>query len=291
MNRFTIVTAFALLCSAALRADDQSEMLAKQKAAAEENWKKMEFGKAATEVETPSFLILSRQTEAKTKALAASLEKIFATAKKPLKYSDQDRPWPGRLIVYVVPDRNEFVTFMRRVVKKSASDDDLSFSEVRGDDAALVIGSPKGDSVEPEAQAKMELTTMLLKRKIGAGSPPAWVAIGFAKASAHRAISNTRVPAQAPAGVPLAYLWADGANPKVVQNYSTYVIDYMAYGPLADLFPTFVAALRPGENGMAPSMKEVLQSIKMNEAALEIYARRWAKLPKTKNSPNKPRRK
>lgn len=286
MNRFTLlsVTAIAMIFSSLLFADEKSDMLAKQKAAADENWKKMEFGKSASTAETPNFLIYSRLPEAKTKALGAALDKLFLTAAKALKYTDKERPWPGKLVVYVVPDRNDFVSFMRKIVKKSPSEDDVSFSEVRGDDAMLVVGAPKVDQVEPEEQAKSELATLLLKRKMAAGEPPAWVAIGFANASIHRAATKSRVPVRPPAGVPLNYLWIDGANPKVLSNYATYVVDYLAYGPMADSFDTFVGALRPGENGMAPAMKEVLESIKMNEMTLEYCARRWMKPPTPKKS-------
>lgn len=284
VNRFRLLSlaAMVLISSSALYADDKSEMLAKQKAAADENWKKMEFGKSASTAETPNFLIYSRLPEAKTKALAAGLDKLFATAGKALKYSDKERPWPGKLVVYVVPDRNDFVSFMRKIVKKSPGEDDTSFSEVRGDDAMIVVGAPKADQIEPEEQAKRELATMLLKKKMAAGEPPAWVSIGFANASIHRAATKSRVTVRPPAGVPLNYLWMDGANPKVLSNYATYVVDYLAYGPMADSFDTFVGALRPGENGMAPGMKEVLESIKMNEMTLEYCARRWMKPPTAK---------
>jgi hypothetical protein len=278
----------ALTFSSALRADDRSELLAKQKAAAEENWKKMEFGKSASSAETPNFLIYARLPEAKTKTLGAALEKLFATAGKALKFDDKERPWPGKLVVYVVPERGDFASLMRKVVKKSPGEDDASFSEVRGDDAILVVGAPKADQVDAEEQAKMELTTMLLKRKMGAGEPPPWVQIGFAKASVYRAATKAKPPVRAPAGVPLNYMWAEGGNAKIVANYATYVIDYMAYGPIADSFATFVAALRPGEGGTAPSMNDALASIKMTEATLEYCARRWIKPSKGKNPPKKP---
>jgi hypothetical protein len=113
------------------------------------------------------------------------------------------------------------------------------------------------------------------------------VQIGFAKASAHRAAAKSRVPVRAPAGVPLNYLWAEGGNAKIVANYATAVIDYMAYGPIADSFDTFVGALRPGENGMPPSMKDALASIKMTEATLEYCARRWIKPTTPKKKPGK----
>lgn len=281
------VTATLIALSAVGRADEKSEMLARQKAVAQENWKKLEIPKAPPLVETPQFLIHSRLPEARTKALGAALESIFATATKALKFTEKERPWPGKLAIYIVPDRGEFVNFMRKVVKKAPTEDDLSFSEVRGDEAMLVIGAPKAELVDAEDQTKIELTTLLLKRKMGAGEPPPWVAIGFAKASAHRAATKAKVTVKPPA-VPLAYLWAEDANPMVVQNYATYVIDYMAYGPMGDSFATFVGALRPGETGNAPGMKEVLESIKMDEMTLELYARRWAK-PPTPKSPIKPK--
>jgi hypothetical protein len=288
VNRITLfgVTAIVLVLPVAARADEKSDIIAKQKAAAEANWKKLEIPSLPPLVETPKFLICSRLSPAKTKALGATLETLFATAAKALKFDEKSPPWPGKLATYVVPDRGDFVDFMRKVVKKAPSEDDMSFSEVRGDEAMLVIGTPKAGQVDAEDQAKIELTTMLLKRKMGAGDPPPWVAIGFAKSSAHRAATKSKVTVKPPA-VQLNYLWADGAEPAVVERYSTYVIDYMAYGPMADSFATFVGALRPGETGLAPSMKEVLESVKMDEATLELYARNWKKPPMAKLPPLK----
>jgi len=100
---------------AAVRADEKSDTLAKQKAAADANWKKLEIPNASPMVETPHFLIYSRQSEAKAKALGATLDKVFATATKALKYDDKDRPWPGKLAIYLVPERSQFVDFMRKV--------------------------------------------------------------------------------------------------------------------------------------------------------------------------------
>lgn len=270
------------------RSQEKDEVLPKQKAAAEANWKKMEFKNAPPMVETAHFLIYSMQPEVKTKALGAILDKIYATALKPLKYEKDDRPWPGKLAVYILQDRGEFVDFMRRAVKQSLSENDVGFSEVRGDLATLVIGAPKSGKVDSEDQAKVELSTFMLRRKMTAGTPPEWVAVGFARSTLHRALTKSKVTARAPAGVPLAYLWTENADPRVMSNYATYVIDYLAYGPMADAFANFVTALRPGEDDNPPNMKTVLESIKLDETSLEIYARRWLKPPVAK-PPVKPK--
>jgi hypothetical protein len=277
-----------VLFPAGLNADGGDDALTKQKAAAEATWKKMEFGKdAAPLVETPNLLVYSRLPEAKTKALLTSLDKIMPLALKALKYDAMDRPWAGKLTVYILPDRGDFVEFMRKIIRKSPGEDDLSYSSVSGDDAMMAIGAPRSGMEDPEELAHLELANVLLRKKLGGAEPPAWLVTGFAHASAHRAINKTAKAASAPR---LAFkeLWNETLPPQQKANAATYFVDYLAYGPVSEVFPDFVTALRPGENGAMPMPKDVYDAIKMDERTLEYYARNWKK-PPTPKTPTKPK--
>ena len=290
MNARTLagLTALALLAPAA-HADEASEALAKQKGAAESNWKKVEFDKPAPMVETTHFLLFAQAPEARTKALGSGMDKMYATMLKALDYKGDDRPWPGKLPVYVFTDRTEFVTFMRKVVKKSPKEDDSSHFAFKAEDSILVVGMPKTGKVDGELEAKYQLATAVLERKMGAGEPPDWVAQGFADASMYRAANpNSKGKGRwTMPNAPVAEIWGENLSPKARQDYAAYLIDYLAYGPLADQFPTFVGALRSDENGNPPGIDAAFKAINVDPLTIPTYAKLWTK-PKV--APTKPKK-
>lgn len=275
----------ALVAPAALRADEKDEALAKQKAAAESNWKKMDFKDAAKPVETANLLVYSRLPEAKTKTLAANLEKAYVTALKPLKYADSDKPWPGKLAVYVLPNRTEFVDFMRRVAKQPPGEEQTSHSAISGEIAYVVVGAPRQGTAEVEERGRHEVAAVLLRKKMGGGDPPDWLAAGFAKATASRAAKPTAKAATAP-GVTFKLLWEDEVDARAKAKIAVYLVDYLAYGPASDVFPDFINALKSDEN-TKPTWKDAYEAIKMDEVMLETYARQWKKPPANRTGPKK----
>ncbi len=284
----TLAVLALFLPPAALWADDNADALIKQKADAEANWKKMEFGKDTPPVhETPNLLVYSRLSEAKTKSLASGMEKILSAALKPLKYDAMDRPWTGKLTVYVLKDRGEFVEFMRKIVRKSPEDDEVGTNTISGDTATITVGAPRTGMEEPDEIAQFELSNVLLKRKLGGAEPPSWLVTGFARASVHRATNKTAKAASAP-NILFKDLWNEKLNPQVIAKAATYFVDFMAYGPMSDSFTDFVNALRPGENDAKPMAKDVYDAIKMDEQTFEYCARHWKK-PPTPKTPIKPK--
>src|SRR5260221_13884817 len=145
------------LLPTATRADEHEDALAKQKTAAEAAWKKLEFKDPAAPVETPNLIVYSRLSAEKTKALGASLDKIFAVALKALKYDAMDKPWPGKLAVFVLPERGEFVDYMRKVARQAPGEADVSYSNVSGAFASLAVGAPGIGLDEPDEPARVEL--------------------------------------------------------------------------------------------------------------------------------------
>lgn len=279
------LTALVLLAPV-IRADDASEIVAKQKAAAEANWKKLEYEKPAPVIATAHFLVFSQLPEARTRALAFSLDRMYATMLKALDYKGGDRPWPGKLPVYVFGDRTDFVAFMRKVVKKNPKEDDSSHFAFKAEESLLVVGMPKAGKVDAESEARLQLASAVLQRKMGAGEPPEWVTQGFADASLYRAAN----PAARGKGrwlipnAPVTEIWGENLAPKVRQDYAAYLIDYLAYGPLADQFANFVGALRSDENGNAPGIDAAFKAINVDPATLHTALKSWTK---PKSAPKK----
>ncbi len=269
------------------RCDEGDDALAKQKAAAEADWKKLEFKDKAAPIETANLIVYSRLNEAKTKTLATNLDKMMVVALKALKYDAMERPWPGKLIVFLIPDRTEFVEFMRKVARKSPDESSVSYSSVSGDLATMAVGAPRSGMHDVEESARNELANVLLQRKLGGAEPPEWLVTGFARASAHRAANKTAKAVPSPR-LPFKELWNESLTTQQKASSATYFVDYFAYGPMSDAFPALVGALRRGENGEMPMLKDVLEAIKMDEAAVDYYAAHWKKPPAPK-PPTKPK--
>src|SRR5438876_152286 len=99
----TLAVWLTLFVVAPLRADDDAEMLAKQKKAIDDAWKTLQLP-PATPVESANLLIIGTFPDAKLKALSATLEKQFATAVKALQFEGTDKPVTGKIAVYVFDD-------------------------------------------------------------------------------------------------------------------------------------------------------------------------------------------
>jgi len=246
----------------------------------------MDYEKAAPVIVTANFLVLCQSPESRTRAMASSLDRMYATMLKALDYKGADRPWPGKLPVYVFGDRADFVSFMRKVVKKNPKEEDSSHFAFRAEDSLLVVGMPKTGKVDAELEAKLQLASAVLQRKMGAGEPPEWVAQGFADASLYRAANPTArgkgrwsIP-----NAPVAEIWGENLSPKVRQDYAAYLIDYLAYGPMADQFANFVGALRADENGNAPGIDAAFKAINVDPATLHTALKSWTK---PKSAPKK----
>jgi hypothetical protein len=281
--KYLIILALAV-APAFVRADEKDDALAKQKEAAAANWKRMEFKDAAAPVETPNLIVYAHLPEAKTKPLAAGLEKFYAAALKPLKYGGSDIPWPGKLAVYVLPERDQFVDFMRKVAKKSPGEDETGFSAVAGDAAYVVVGAPRVGTSEVDERGKAEIGAVLLRKKMGGADPPDWLVAGFAKATMSRIARPTaRAMATAP-GVPFKALWEEQVDAKSKQKIATYLVDYLAYGPASDVFPDFINALKSDETTKS-TWKDAYDAVKMDETTLEYCARNWKKPPANRPAP------
>jgi hypothetical protein len=292
--RFLLALSISLLLApiGAVYADEKDDLAKKQKEAALEKWKKLEQEKTPTPVITANFLIMANQPEAKSKALADTLERYFKVATHALKSDEKDHPWNGQLAVFLV-EWPEFKILMRKAAQRSPERDETSFSVFSGDEPTLGISTPSGAKGLPENQDVIqEMLTVLLQRKMGAGTPPPWVSIGFAKATAYRVAnpgSKNKPSGYGPANADLKEIWGENLPAKTRYSYGAYIIDYLAYGPLSDQFSLFVAGLRPDEGTNGSSVDAALKGINLDADALAYNARLWTK-PKEAPKPKDPKK-
>src|SRR5437660_410335 len=91
---------------AAAHADDAEDALRRQKAAVADNLKKLQVGTVAT-TETTDLILVGTLPEARLRSLGITLQRQYAMAYKALQF-DSDKPWLGKLTVYVFSDRSQF---------------------------------------------------------------------------------------------------------------------------------------------------------------------------------------
>ena len=114
--RALLALPFLLTAHPAVFADEAADKVAAQKKAALENWEAV--GGVAAHVETAHLLVYAPKSyDKRLKDIGATLEKYYEQARKPLGY-EKESPWPGKITVYLIPDRDDFAKFVRRVEKR-----------------------------------------------------------------------------------------------------------------------------------------------------------------------------
>ena len=136
--------ALMLFAQSAARADEVADKIAAQKKTAEENWEALAIG-AAAHVETAHLLVYAPKSyDKRLKEIGATLEKYYEQARKPLGY-EKDVPWNGKLAVYLIPEREDFTKFVRRVEKRRIEAEDAGSHWVEGDAPHVVGGPPRAE--------------------------------------------------------------------------------------------------------------------------------------------------
>jgi len=270
------------LAAAAAPADDASD---KQKKVAEANVKKSEVGKT-TVTDAEAVILVSTLPEAKAKAVADALSKVFKTARKGLQFEEKEEAWKGKLTVYHLPNPKDYTLFMRLVV--GASPDAPSFLSIRSDEPFVVgksEGGAKGDPGDVAAEMGPLVSGAVLAAKAGSATMlPGWVKTGFARAAALRAEGAggkrlTAYKTQVRAAVtvkgkptPIGDVWEGGPDADVL---ATSLMDYFAYGPGQRNLAAFLTGLKPNENGDTPAITTAIEAAGWKLPELEAAWRKW----------------
>lgn len=275
----------------AVRAQDKDKdkaAVTQAKNTAIANLKKANIDKP-TVVETANFIIVGTISEEKAKALGEVLEKVNTLSRKTLKFDDKDYAWKGKLTVYYMPDNTEFKALMRRAFQQPP---ESVYVDFRSEPAFIV---DPADAVGKLTDADLYNNTAAriagesLKAKgIGTQNIPEWLRDGYGRATAYRAEGTTskrftayrtqaRTAILGPKGgkpPALADVWGTekSANSDVL---ATSFADYLAYGPGAAKFITFIEALRPSENVAEPTVQQGLDSAGWKEKDLPMLEAAW----------------
>jgi hypothetical protein len=285
MRSCTPLLLAAALGLPAAGADEGAAQLAAQKKKAQANWDAVEAGPAAT-LETKHLLLYApKSMEKRLKAAGPLLEKHYELASAALSFDPKEGPWPGKLAVYLFPEREQFGAFVRRVEKKRLLPEQATAFAVESDDDLHGAAQPSKarGGLPLEGQAGAAVAQALLARKAGKDTPlPGWLMAGFGRATYHRAapadkavladrrqaraLSRTRGPADA---------WDDKLDADEAEALRGSLADFLAYGPGAPKFAAFVTAFKPGEDMQAKTTAQALEAVELPPERVAASWKRW----------------
>jgi hypothetical protein len=273
-----LVAFLALSFSAAFAAD--ADVVPAQKRLAEDNCRAVQLAPLAT-AETAHFLVYGDTSAPRLKGLATSLEKQYATAAAALQFDKKERPWVGKLAVYVLADRGQYRSFVRQVEKRSPDDGETSSRVVTGESPHVAVAPPQGkDAITTETQAGYDVAMALLSVR-GKNSPvPEWVTQGFARAtSAHAANSPASVRKRAArhlAGrLKPAEVWNDSLSIDDRMPLATGVADYLFYGKGLSRPVDFLQAFRGDDEKPMKTVADALEAVKLTPERFESGYIAW----------------
>jgi hypothetical protein len=285
--RFALAAALAALAFGSPAPGQDKK--AGEKGPAIENLKKAGVAKP-TAVETKNFVVAGALPEAKARALGAALEKTLAVARKAAKFDEKESPWKGgRLVVYFLPDSDQYQSFMRRVLQLRPEG---AHADFRAEPSYLVdpVELPgKATEADQYAAAAARVAGELLKAKgTGTQRVPEWLREGFGRVSALRAEGTgskryQAYRAQAKAAVfgtrtgkpaAIADVWGGQKSP-ASDALANSLAEFVAFNPKVD-FDKFIGALRPGEGNQNPTAMSGFTALGWkDEAAAEAAWKRW----------------
>jgi hypothetical protein len=289
-DRRTVLAVLVLLLGASgLRAaDDADDKLAEQKKTADANWGTLELGEPA-KAETAHLLLYAPAAyEKRLKDWGTLLERQYEMARKDLAIDPKDEKlWPGKLAVYFFAEREHFTTFVRRVEKRRLEAGESGTYEAVSDQPHVAASPPRAKG-EPnvEVQAAQQLAAALLHRKVGPKIPvPDWVLSGYGRATYNRTVPAAGAADRAQAarlvkaGRTAMDVWGD-LDADQANVLSASLVEFLAYGPGASKFQTFVAAFEPGENMEKKTVGQALEAADLKPDVLNRTWQTWALKPR-----------
>jgi hypothetical protein len=289
MRRYWGAAAAVLALSAAMcRADDPAEKpadkTAERKKTAEAAWAVVEAGDFST-LETDHLLIYApKDWDKRLKALGPQLEKVLTQAKTALGYDDKTDPLPGKALVFLFAEREQFGAFIRRVQKRRL-EADLSADYAAEDDALHVVAGPKRimSDLGQEGQAAEQLASMLLARKAGLKTLlPGWLSEGFGRATFYHAVggpstgADRRVAGGWAAKGAAKDIWNGTIDAEKAAALQGSLADYFAYGPGASKFTALLKGFAPEENVEKKTTEQALEAADLKWDRVDKAWKSWA---------------
>ncbi len=251
---------FAVAAFGTTQAADEAKSVDARKKQAEANWA-MVSDVPATRYESKHFLLLAPEAMAKRlKSVSELLEKHHDKAKEVLKFeikSDDGEVLPGKVIVYLLGEREQFKAFVRRIERRRLQPDETSSMQAADDKLHIVVAPlAMRNGVPVEVQAGEQVAALMLARRAGIRTPlPDWLVSGFGRATYYRVAARDKtVVAERALAAKLSRkhgaeeIWDGKLAADEATVLQASLVDFLAFGPGTRAFPKFVAGFTPEEN-------------------------------------------
>jgi len=259
-----------------------------QAEAARTLWKRL-YGKDDPPHHETAHLLLFGTVPGKTLVeVGETLEKMYALARKALDLEQSPEPWPGKLTVYLFPERPQLVTFIRSVEQRRPEQEDLGSFVIRSDNpyAAAAAGKSKLDPTV-EQQAGQQMAAALLTAKAGAPLPD-WLLEGFGRATFVKTLASRELIGERKKTLALfaarKLTAADGYNSNLTAAEAPVLrgslVEYLAYSGRSARFVPFLQGFRPQENRESPTTLDALKAANISPEKLDLAWRNWVRLGK-----------
>jgi hypothetical protein len=259
------------ICSARSPGQESKDVLAQQRKAAKDNWALLEAGDAAISESTHLILLGPKSLERRLKEIGGNLEKSYSLALKQLQLDPKEELWSGKLTVYLLANREQFTSFIRRIEKRRLEDDEIGSHVIEGETPHAAASPPRTkQDLSLEMQAAAQVASALLRKKAGAKTPlPVWLTTGFGRATAWRTwptdkgVAADRKLAQAlVAGKnrSAADVWENMLEPEEAGVLRASMGEFIAYGPGAGKLAALLNGFKPEENQESRTTEQALES-------------------------------
>ncbi|MSR31916.1 MAG: hypothetical protein EXR99_10465 [Gemmataceae bacterium] len=258
--------------------------------AAKKVWQELNAGPHTVLESNHLILVVPKPFESKGKEFANEVEKHLNLASKILGFTSDSPPWEGKLLLLVLPDREKFGSFVRRLEKRSPDRDELASFVVLEGIPHLAATQAKGKEKSlPYLEANLEISGALLQSKAGSKTAlPGWVTEGFAKAIHFRVlgpanktvqIEHKKAKTQVASIQDISVVW-NNPDPEKAQVLQASVMEYLAFGPHSAKLPNFLKGFSPDENGNSPSVDQALTAAGLSANNLLGGWKVWVVNPK-----------
>jgi len=263
-----------------------------QKSLAQEILKKAELAKIVS-VESPEIMLFTSLSETRAKAVVTGAQKAFDAAQKVLKFDEKERLWPGKLIVYHLPERRDFTVMKRMLLPESGDKFSKTFLRVRGTEPFIILGTDAGakqTDAEIIADLGETVAEAMLSHKAGVNPGtfdlPNWIRTGFGKAMLLRAEGNTAKFAAHRNKLKLLFVKAKlptfkasdawtGMGTKDSETLTISLVEFFLFGMEPGKFDQFIAAQKPDEQGNLPGIEKALEALELKPDTLDAAWKMW----------------
>jgi hypothetical protein len=261
--------------------DGPGALLAQQKRALETNSAAAQIPASAI-FESANLLLCGTLPDSKLRTLSSSLEKQYSAVVAALQFDNNDKPWLGKLGVYVFADRAQFRSFVRTIEKRSPDDAEQGSQALKSDTPHVAAGPGRTPTAPTaETQAGLELATAILAGRAKATPLPEWVIVGFGRATAaHSAGQAAGVRKKGARELIRARLrprdaWNEAIPYDQRMTLAAGIMDFIVYGNGAGKPIEFLGGFRPDEDKPTKSPEDALAAAKLSIDQFEAAFIKW----------------